>query len=163
MTTPQPWSPPITSTAIRIKMESTRNLAGPRPGRSGSAAGSHRNHLASLVIAAGGAHPVRHVRGGALGARAQLGQPQHAVIRPAHALAAFGWFSLGNTHISIKVHSKFQFVQFGPSVRTRFGRSGTAALLGFARLRDWQTPAFRVTQRMLPTLQENIFPHQRST
>jgi hypothetical protein len=71
-----------------------------------SGSGSHGNDLAPLVIAAGGANPVGHVRGRALRTRTELRQGQHAVIRAAHALTTSRRFSLRDTHNYLK----FQFV-----------------------------------------------------
>src|ERR1043166_1136859 len=65
-----------------------------------SRAGRHRNNLTALVIAAGGADPVRHVRGRALRAGAQLWQGKHAVVRAAHALTTSRRFAFGDTHRS---------------------------------------------------------------
>src|SRR6266581_956618 len=93
ITTPHPWSPPMTSTAIRIKMLRTRTELPPAPGN-GLTAGGDGDDLASLVVPASGAYPVRHIWRGALRTSAELRQPQDAVVRPAHALAAFGRFSL---------------------------------------------------------------------
>src|ERR1051326_2071277 len=65
-----------------------------------SRAGRHRNNLTALVIAAGGADPVRHVRGRALRAGAQLWQGKHAVVRAARALTTSRRFAFGDTHRS---------------------------------------------------------------
>ena len=51
-----------------------------------SGSGCHGNNLASLVVAAGGANPVRHVGGRALRTLVELRQDEHAVIRATHAL-----------------------------------------------------------------------------
>src|SRR5439155_453920 len=74
----------------------------------------HRQHLARMddphamvakaTMGQGGmdlvlmADPVGHVRGRALRTRAELRQGQHAVVRAAHALTAFGRFAFGDTH-----------------------------------------------------------------
>ena len=155
MTTPQPWSPPMTSTAIRIT-EGRGSGAALRVRNSGS--GGDGDDLAPLVVAAGGANPVRHVRGRALRTGAELRQGQHAVIRAAHALAAFRWFSLGNTHKLI-LKLKFQFVQLGPGRRILSVLPAPLAFLCLATWRLWQAAAIRFTQRMLRKLEENIFPH----
>src|SRR5438128_2634021 len=97
MTTPHPWSPPMTSTAIRINGKSAADV---RPGRAPRQLCScrHCDHLAALVEAAGGADPVRDVGGCALWAGAELGKFHHAVVGPAHTLAARRGFSFGNAH-----------------------------------------------------------------
>jgi hypothetical protein len=66
--------------------------------RSGS--GCNCQHLTPFVIATRGTHAVRHIRRVTLGALAQLRKLQNAVVGAAHALAAVGRFSLGNTHKS---------------------------------------------------------------
>src|SRR2546423_5046106 len=103
MTTPQPWSPPMTSTAIRISWPGHGNLPlaaphcpSPPAGRSGS--GGHGDDLAALVVATGRANPVGHVRRRALRASAELRDRHHAVIRAAHSLTASGRFSFRDTH-----------------------------------------------------------------
>ena len=64
----------------------------------GSGSGCDGEDLAALVIPTSRADAVRHIGRGALGAGAQLGQAQHAIIRPAHALAASRRFAFGNSH-----------------------------------------------------------------
>jgi hypothetical protein len=86
----------MTSTAIRInEKDAGKNFARPQQ-KSGS--GRDRENLASLVKAARGADPVRHVGSRALRAGAELRKFQHAVVRPAHALAALRRFSFWNAH-----------------------------------------------------------------
>jgi len=53
-----------------------------------SALDINRDDLAAIVKPAGRANPVRDVRGGALGAGAQLRQLEDAVVSAAHPLAA---------------------------------------------------------------------------
>src|SRR5258708_2098201 len=97
ITTPQPWSPPITSSAIRIK--DGQNAAVPHSARKGrSGLGGDGNNLAAPVKTAGRAHPVWHVRRRALRAGAQLRQLQNAVISSPHTLAALRRFTLGYAH-----------------------------------------------------------------
>src|SRR5438105_2087143 len=102
MTTPQPWSPPMTSTAIRISWPGYGNLplaahCSPAPTER-SSPGCDGEDLAPLVVPAGRANPVRHVRRRALRASAQLRNGHHAVVRAAHSLTASGRFSFRDTH-----------------------------------------------------------------
>src|SRR5262245_15738442 len=106
MTTPQPWSPPMTSTAIRITMDETRIRCGPRA-TGGAGPCCNCNYLTPLIIAAGRTNAVGNVGSSALRASAQLRQLQDAVVRAAHPLTAFGRFSLGNTHISSRKVQNF--------------------------------------------------------
>ncbi len=96
MTTPQPWSPPITSTAIRIdEIKSAEKF--PRR-KTELLACVDRQNLASLVITTGRADPVRHMRLGALRTFADLRQFQHAVISTTHFLPARRRFTFWNAH-----------------------------------------------------------------
>src|SRR5262245_9827295 len=85
MTTAQPWSPPMTSTAIRINEKSA---GGRRRVLNRSASRGDAEYLAAFIITARRANPVRHVWSGALGASAELRQSQHAVVSAAHTLTA---------------------------------------------------------------------------
>ena len=70
------------------------------PGRRCEESGSRCDgqDLASLIVAARWANPVRDIGSGALRAGAELGKFHDTVIRPTHALAALRWLTLGNTH-----------------------------------------------------------------
>src|SRR4051812_36164007 len=96
MTTPQPWSPPMTSTAMRISLSHQRHLA-PVPWN-GSSLGLNCHDLPAFVIAAGGADPMRDIWSRTLGTGAELRHGHDAVVSSAHALAASGRFSLWDTH-----------------------------------------------------------------
>jgi len=88
MTTSHPWSPPITSTTIRI------NKSKERRGHNSPSALSDLNSgdrldcedLAAFVESTGGTDPVWNEGCGALRAGGQLWQFQDTVIGPAHAL-----------------------------------------------------------------------------
>jgi hypothetical protein len=54
--------------------------------------------LALLVVAASGAHPVGHVRAGALGAGGQLRQDQDTIVGAALPLTTLGRFAFRYTH-----------------------------------------------------------------
>src|SRR5262249_38330244 len=95
ITTPHPWSPPITSRAIRLRW--TRRAERQTRPSAGSSAGRDRDDLASLVKPARRAHPVRHIRRRTLRTGAQLRQSQHAVVGAAHPLTALGRFTFGDT------------------------------------------------------------------
>src|SRR5438270_581317 len=106
-TTPHPWSPPMTSTTIRINQKSAGHeplilIPSRAEGQSAPAQGLcrsfDRDNVASLIVAAGGADPVRNIGGGTLRAGAQLRQLEHAIVGPPHPLAALGRFTLGYTH-----------------------------------------------------------------
>lgn len=157
MTTPHPWSPPMTSTAIRIKQESAgKRQPSPHFQTGRLSQRLHRNHLSSLVEATGRADAVWHIRSRTLRAGAELGQGQHAVISPALTLTTSGRFSLGYAHrISI---SELQFVQRGPSRQTTVGLTGTARFL-FSTRRRIQPATLRFTQRMLRKREQNIFAY----
>ena len=155
MTTPQPWSPPMTSTAIRITKRAQR--AGPALLTS-IGSGSDGDHLASLVITAGRADPVGHIGCRALRAGAELRQRQHAVVSAAHALAALRRFSLWNAH-KFRFLLKFQFIQLCPGRRFLSRLAGIAGCFWPCHCRCWQAATLRLTQRMLRKLEENIFPH----
>lgn len=58
-------------------------------GRSGSGSSSDGEDLAAFVVTAGGADPVRNVRGGALRTGAELRHGHDAIVSAAHALTAF--------------------------------------------------------------------------
>ncbi len=158
MTTPGPWSPPITSTAIRIKKKSAEEPLCRAPKRLGRRFDC--DDLTALVKAAGRAYPVGDIGRRALraGAAAHLRHGQLAIIGAAHALTAVRWLAFGYSHTFTL--SKFQFVQFRPDRRIQglacafflpgvfFGSIGQPGAIGFA-------------QRMLRKLQENIFPQER--
>src|SRR5690349_17702511 len=97
MTTSQPWSPPMTSTAIRIKQKE-------RGGQNQatlfwkSGESLDRNHLPSVIKTASRANPMRHKRRRALGALGQLGEFKHAVVGAAHPLAASRGFTFRYAH-----------------------------------------------------------------
>src|SRR2546423_10499978 len=96
----------MTSTTIRIKQKSAEGKSPhPRSETGCSGQGLDGHHLAALVVATGGTDPMRNIRSRALRAGAQLRQFEHAIVCPAHALAASGGFSLGYTH-------KFAFYNF---------------------------------------------------
>src|SRR5438552_13343208 len=123
MTTSHPWSPPMTSTTIRInKKERSGHNSLSALSDLNSGDGLDRQDLAALVEPAGGTDPVWNVGGGALRAGAQLRQFQNAVIGPAHALTTAGWFTLGDTHNFLL---QLQLVQFGPGRRRAAGDTGT--------------------------------------
>src|SRR5207247_1814098 len=74
-----------------------RRPAAPHQGE-GSAADGHGHDLPALVIPASRTYPVWDIRSGTLRAGAELWQGHHAVVSPAHTLAALGRFTLGDTH-----------------------------------------------------------------
>jgi hypothetical protein len=53
---------------------------------------------------------------------------------------------------------KLQFVQFVPGRRARSEPAAAAGVPSLANGRYWQTATFRVAQRMLRKLEQNIFP-----
>jgi hypothetical protein len=118
MTTPQPWSPPMTSTAMRIK--SNRRTGKSRPAPT-SGPGGYGEDLTSLVVAAGRANPVRNVRGGALRTGAELGQFEHAIVGAAHSLTAFGRLAFGYTHRFSSLTVKISVCLARSTRTTQFG------------------------------------------
>jgi hypothetical protein len=60
--------------------------------------GFNRQHLASLVEAAGRANPMWNIRSGALRARAQLGQTQDAVVGTPLSLPTARGFTFRDAH-----------------------------------------------------------------
>src|SRR5208283_3528462 len=96
MTTAHPWSPPMTSTAIRIGNGDLRSRTAHRHAR--RSAGVDRQYLAALVVTACRTDPVRDVRLGALRTFADLRELQHAVVSTAHAHPALRRFTFWNAH-----------------------------------------------------------------
>src|SRR6478609_2606476 len=87
MATAQPWSPPMTSNAIRIA-ERTWLRRGEAPVRQPLRASVDSQDLTALVKTTRRTNPMWHIRCGALRTGAQLRQLQNAVVRPTHTHAA---------------------------------------------------------------------------
>src|SRR6185436_17134073 len=88
-----------TSTAIRINEKSAERNTHPRSCRKEKLrARLDGDYLAALVIAARWTNPMGPIRRRALRTGAELRQLEHAVVSPAHALAALRRFSLWNAH-----------------------------------------------------------------
>src|SRR5882672_509757 len=159
MTTPIPWSPPMTSTTIRINGKSAEQLP-PEPRSRSLCPSRDRNDLAPFVEPARRTDPVRHIRSRALGAGAELRELEHAVVSPPHFHATGRWFSFRNAHKFAS--SQFQFVQCRPGGRSRSRLRNCAGFLFRLLLGAGQPAAIGFAQRMLRKGEDNIFANIRS-